>query len=326
MPVAGSRHRAPAPRSNLSQDNGILGAVPDLEVDVTSDTPVYRQIVEQVQSLVDDGGLPTGQRLPTVRRLADSLGVNRNTVSRAYATLRELGVLETRAGGGTAVATRPPPRRDAGRCDLAAAVRDAVRSGLSPDEVRDLAFDLARRAATEVRAVFVECNPERARAFAEELSGRLYAEVRPSLIDELDATTADGDLVVTTFFHLAEVRRWARAAQREVETVAVVVAPHLRTLTRVADLPEGTRVGVRYSTAHQAEQVRDWLQSASVADVVVVPRVGDAPPDLAVLVVPSEDPGLATGAGPGTAVVEFGNVLDEGSIRMVAEAIDRMRA
>ncbi|MFC5143056.1 GntR family transcriptional regulator [Actinomycetospora rhizophila] len=300
--------------------------MPDLSLDATSDTPVYRQIVEQIRSLVDDGGLPAGERLPTVRALADSLGVNRNTVSKAYATLRELGVLETRAGGGTAVATRPPHRPDAPdpRRDLADAVRAAVRSGLSPDEVRDLAFTLARRSATPVQVVFAECNTERAQAFAKELTERLHAEVRPGLIDELDTVTADGDLVVTTFFHLAEVRRWAHRARRDVETVAVVVAPHIRTLARVADLPEGSRVGVRYSTHHQAEQVRDWFRAAGLADVVVVPHDEDVPPDLAVLVVPSEDPGLGTGAGPDTTVVEFGNVLDEGSIRMVGEVMDEM--
>ncbi|GAA4910555.1 GntR family transcriptional regulator [Actinomycetospora succinea] len=299
--------------------------MPDLSLDATSDTPVYRQIVEQIRSLVDGGGLPAGERLPTVRRLADSLGVNRNTVSRAYATLRELGVLETRAGGGTAVAQQPPqPARRPRATDLADAVRAAVRTGLSPEEVRDLAFDLARRAATEVRAVFVECNPERAEAFAKELSRRLHTEVRPSLIDELDATTADRDLVVTTFFHLAEVRRWAHLAQRDVETVAVVVAPHVRTLARVADLPAGARVGVRYSTAHQAEQVRDWLRSAGLADVVVVPHDEEVPADLTVLVVPSEDPALGRGAAEDTTVVEFGNVLDEGSIRMVGEVMEEM--
>ncbi|MEJ2885151.1 GntR family transcriptional regulator [Actinomycetospora aeridis] len=301
--------------------------MPDLSLDATSDTPVYRQIVEQIRSLVEGGGLPAGERLPTVRRLADSLGVNRNTVSRAYATLRELGVLETRAGGGTAVATRPPLRTDEldDHHDLAAAVRHAVRSGLTPEEVRDLAHDLARRATTEVRALFVECNEERARAFAEELSRRLDTDVRPALITELDEASADRDLVVTTFFHLAEVRRWAHLAPREVATVAVVVAPHVRTLARVADLPPAARVGVRYSTAHQAEQVRDWFLAAGLADVVVVPHDGPVPPELAVLVVPSEDPGLAGGAGPDTTVVEFGNVLDEGSIRMVGEVMAEMR-
>ncbi|GAA4897525.1 GntR family transcriptional regulator [Actinomycetospora straminea] len=300
--------------------------MPDLDLDTTSGTPVYRQIVEQIRSLVEDGGLPAGERLPTVRRLADSLGVNRNTVSRAYATLRELGVVETRAGGGTAV-TAPAPR-PAHAPDppgtLVDGVRDAVRSGLSPDQVRDLAFVLAQRVATEVSTVFVECNHERAQAFAKELGDRLHTEVRPSLIDELDTATADGDLVVTTFFHLAEVRRWAQHARRDVETVAVVVAPHVRTLARVADLPAGARVGVRYSTPHQAEQVRDWFRTAGLADVVVVPHDGDVPADLAVLVVPSEDPGLAAGAAPGTEVVEFGNVLDEGSIRMVGEVRDRI--
>ncbi len=63
----------------------------ELSVDSASATPVYRQIVEQIRYLVEGGGLRPGDRLPPVRQLADNLGVNRNTVAKAYAMLRELG-------------------------------------------------------------------------------------------------------------------------------------------------------------------------------------------------------------------------------------------
>jgi DNA-binding transcriptional regulator YhcF (GntR family) len=298
----------------------------DLTVDSKSATPVYRQIVEQVRYLVEGGGLGPGERLPPVRQLADNLGVNRNTVAKAYATLRELGLIETRGASGTTVAAPVAPRPQASvEAALRDAVRAAVRAGMSPEQVRDTAFALARQVGAAVRAVFVECNEERASAFAKELSARLDFDVRPSLLTELDATTAEADLVVTTFFHLAEVRRWAHTAARDVDTVAVVVAPHIRTLMKVADLPDGARVGVRYSTAHQSEQVRDWLATAGGAQVVIVDQ-DTVPADLALLVVPSEEPALGAGAGPGTEVVEFGNVLDEGSIRMVATVLDEIRA
>jgi GntR family transcriptional regulator len=307
----------------------------ELTVDATSPIPVYRQIVEQVRFLVEGGGLRPGERLPPVRRLADNLGVNRNTVAKAYATLRALGLIETRGASGTTVAAAvgPPAQADSSvdssvdsDAALRAAVRAAVRRGRTPEQVRDAAFALARAAAAEVRAVFVECNEERALAFAKELSGRLGIDVRPSLLTELDDAAADADLVVTTFFHLAEVQRWARTARREVDTIAIVVAPHIRTLVRVAELPAGARVGVRYSTPHQSKQVRDWLAAAGPAEVVVVAAETAVPPDLAVLVVPSEDPALGRGAGPGTEVLEFGNVLDEGSVRMVETALDEIRA
>ncbi len=286
-----------------------------LTLDAESATPVYRQIVEQIRFAIEGGVLRQGERLPPVRQVADSLGVNRNTVAKAYATLREQGLIATNGASGTTI-TAPPVVRGP---SLAEAVHEALRKGLSPEEIRDAAYALAQGRSG---AVFVECNVERATAFAEELSQRLGADVRPRLITELDEG-AEG-LLVTTFFHLAEVRRWAQQAQRDVDIVAVVVAPHLRTLAKVAEQPPQSRIGVRYSTPHQAEQVRDWLAEASPAQVCVIGE--EVPDDLALLIVPSENPALAEGAGPGTEVVEFGNVLDEGSIRMVAEAMDERRA
>lgn len=299
----------------------------DLVVDADSATPVYRQIVEQVRYLIEGGGLSPGERLPPVRRLADNLGVNRNTVAKAYTALRELGLIETRGASGTTVAVPPPPAGTG--TPVQAALRDAVhaavRAGMTPEQVRDTAFALAQQAGAAVRVVFVECNEERASAFAQELSARLHTDVRPSLLTGLDSSTVDAGLVVTTFFHLAEVRRWARTARRDVETVAVVVAPHIRTLMAVAELPAGSRVGVRYSTAHQSEQVRDWLATAGAAGVVTVAPDAEVPAGLAMLVVPSEDPALGDGVAPGTEVVAFGNVLDEGSIRMVGTVLDEIR-
>jgi GntR family transcriptional regulator len=295
-----------------------------LSVDSNSAVPVYRQIVEQIRFLAESGGLPAGERLPPVRQLADNLGVNRNTVVKAYARLRELGLIETRGASGTVIATPPAPMTPAPT--LRDAVLAALHGGMTPEQVRDAAYAIARQGSGEVRAVFVECNEERAQAFSKELSDRLHIGVRPRLLTELDAVTADVDLVITTFFHLAKVREWARAGQREVETVAIVVAPHIRTLMKVAGLPAGARVGVRYSTGHQSEQVRDWLATAGSATVTIVPPDAAVPADLAMLVVPTEDPDLGEGAGPGTEVVEFGNVLDEGSIQMVATVVDEIRA
>jgi GntR family transcriptional regulator len=296
-----------------------------LSVDSTSAVPVYRQIVGQIRFLAESGGLRPGERLPPVRQLADNLGVNRNTVVKAYATLRELGVIETRGASGTVIAT-PPPVPAPQAPTLRDAVLAALHGGMTPEQVRDAAYAIARQSTSEVRTVFVECNEERAQAFSKELSARLHVNVRPSLLTELDTVTADVDLVITTFFHLAAVRRWAQAGQRGTETVAIVVAPHIRTLMKVAELPASARVGVRYSTGHQSEQVRDWLASAASATVVIVPSGTPVPADLSMLVVPTEDPDLGEGAGPDTEVVEFGNVLDEGSVQMVATVLDEIRA
>jgi DNA-binding transcriptional regulator YhcF (GntR family) len=74
-----------------------------LTLDPSSTTPPYQQIRAQIAAHVDGGELQPGDRLPTVRRLADDLGVAANTVARAYRELEQAGVIETRGRGGSFV-------------------------------------------------------------------------------------------------------------------------------------------------------------------------------------------------------------------------------
>lgn len=70
----------------------------------TAPTPIYRQIVEQVQRLVASGQLSTGAELPSVRALALLHAINPMTVSKAYSLLEAQGLLERRRGVGMVVA------------------------------------------------------------------------------------------------------------------------------------------------------------------------------------------------------------------------------
>lgn len=68
---------------------------------------LYERIAAEILRRVAAGELQPGDRLPPIRQAAGEWGVNLNTVARAYATLAERGILETRAGGGTVVARAP---------------------------------------------------------------------------------------------------------------------------------------------------------------------------------------------------------------------------
>ena len=74
-----------------------------IDLDTTSSTPPYEQIRTQVTEQVGSGALQPGDRLPTVRRLAEDLGVATNTVARAYRELEQSGVIETRGRAGSFV-------------------------------------------------------------------------------------------------------------------------------------------------------------------------------------------------------------------------------
>jgi GntR family transcriptional regulator len=74
-----------------------------LEIDHTLQEPFYLQIAEQIQAQIVSGEVVPGQRLPTVRSLGEELGVNFNTVARAYRYLERLGWIVARQGRGAFV-------------------------------------------------------------------------------------------------------------------------------------------------------------------------------------------------------------------------------
>ena len=76
-----------------------------LQVDPHSGVPVYRQMMEQVKYYVAAGTLKPGAQLPSVRDLAQALGVNPTTVVKAWTELEHEGVLELKHGKGAFIAS-----------------------------------------------------------------------------------------------------------------------------------------------------------------------------------------------------------------------------
>ncbi len=84
-----------------------------LTIDAGSSTPPFEQLRTQLLAQISAGELPAGARLPTVRRLADDLGLAPNTVARAYRELERIGAIETRGRHGSYVPLSGDPRTNA---------------------------------------------------------------------------------------------------------------------------------------------------------------------------------------------------------------------
>ncbi|WP_127126343.1 GntR family transcriptional regulator [Georgenia sp. SYP-B2076] len=76
-----------------------------LTLDPDDPTPPYEQLRRQLADLITAGQLGPGDRLPPLRQLAGDLGVAVGTVARTYRELEQEGLLTSRRGGGTRVAT-----------------------------------------------------------------------------------------------------------------------------------------------------------------------------------------------------------------------------
>jgi len=86
-----------------------IGMFPKLELNAESEVPLYRQLYERIRELVGSGALQRGERLPATRELAGALGLNRTTVSAAYALLESEGLVQGHVGRGSFVLAEPRP-------------------------------------------------------------------------------------------------------------------------------------------------------------------------------------------------------------------------
>ena len=77
-----------------------------LVLDAGSPVPPYEQVRSALAERITQGAMPAGTRLPTVRGLADELGLAARTVARAYRELEQAGLVETHGRGGTLVSAR----------------------------------------------------------------------------------------------------------------------------------------------------------------------------------------------------------------------------
>src|SRR5690242_8022336 len=78
----------------------------DVSLNPTSDVPLYRQLADTVSGMISRGFMKPGDRLPATRELAGQLGLNRTTVSAAYALLEQSGLIQGHVGRGSFVAKR----------------------------------------------------------------------------------------------------------------------------------------------------------------------------------------------------------------------------
>ena len=98
-----------------------------IQINFKSGKPVYLQVVDQVKAAAASGAVRSGEPLPSIRPLAESIRVNRNTVAKAYAELESQGVIETLAGKGSFIsAGNSPFKKDVRRDMLTQEIDEAV--------------------------------------------------------------------------------------------------------------------------------------------------------------------------------------------------------
>jgi GntR family transcriptional regulator len=251
-----------------------------LRVDERSPIPIRRQLTEQLKHLIESGGVPRNQALPSIRELAGFLGINPNTVARVIEDLKRSGHVKARRGSGVFVApdlpVRPSSRLRAPF--LKDVVIQAAALGMTADDlaVGVLSLTGVRPAAVkgEVEILLVECSPPELEFFARELEAHLPVRVHRVHLADLATTVGRRTpsrrwgAAVTSFFHLPEVERLLHGT--EVPVIALLAEVHLETLHRLAQLPPGTRVGVASPEPETTHNLAHSIANAGLPNIVLV--------------------------------------------------------
>jgi len=117
----------------VSVQYGMLGLMEFTpKLDPQAETPLYRQLFEQIAGQIRSGHLTRGERLPATRELAGLLGLNRTTVSAAYEMLETEGLLSGQVGRGSFV-TGGPARAGRG-VDWSALLERSETPALAPSQ------------------------------------------------------------------------------------------------------------------------------------------------------------------------------------------------
>jgi len=108
--------------------------------DFESKTPIYQQLRDQVVVGIAEGKLSPGEKLPTIRALADESGINMMTVSKAYQMLNNEGYIVTDRRKGTIISNKAKesPVKEETLKELRVIISELQLTGLSLDEVLTL--------------------------------------------------------------------------------------------------------------------------------------------------------------------------------------------
>lgn len=195
-----------------------------LTLDRSLPVPLGTQLRGLIEYGIACGELVAGERLPSVRELAEALRVAPMTVSQVYRDLKAAGLIEARAGSGTFVAQAagtgtalPDPRLGAFHRRLDAVLEDGLALGLGAGEIAGLVgarlqrLGRGARPARRHRLVLVGIFEAATAAYAEAVARHLGVVVEPTTVDALGADPAlrshvgSADLVLTLAYRRREV-------------------------------------------------------------------------------------------------------------------------
>lgn len=262
----------------------------NITINKNIDTPIYKQIIEQITIMVSEGTLKPGDRLPTERELAERKNLARGTINKAYVELERNRVLETVQGRGTFVSREQDVLKD-GRKENAVRVIDDAVANLKDLEFtnREISALLSiRLAKTEknfekVRIAAVDCNPEALSIFNRQLSYISNMDFSKFLLDDISTYNhprdifEEFDIILTTSTHYSKLCGMLPKLKDRIMQAAV--SPDRQTIIDLAVVPADATIGILCTSVRFLGIITDTLKSFEIGGNNICHLLGEEASD-----------------------------------------------
>lgn len=319
----------------------------DINIDRKNGIPIYIQVKNQIMSLIKNGELKIGTKMPTERELAQNLDTSRNTISSAYNLLEQEGVLISYQGRGTFVAEEAGSWKQHNIKDkllkiIDIALEEALEMGLDTKEFLAIVQDRIREKEELIKgvnAIFIECNIEQANVFARELSQAANLNVVPMVVSDLkdrdekvQNLLENAQVIIATFNHVNEIKELIADLDKDVFGVAI--NPSLETIVKIARYPRNTKFGLVCISNEFRFKIENALKSAGLEGLDINATISRNTEDVGKIVNMSDvlivSPGrrreIETLTEGKKEVIRFDYNLDQDSVKAIISKIIEIKS
>jgi DNA-binding transcriptional regulator YhcF (GntR family) len=194
-------------------------------IDKSNKMPLYLQLKDLVKYYISTGAVQDGQQFPGVNALARELGINFETVRKAYKEIEKEGLITMQRGKGTVVSLHgasvqkvsPEISPELKPVDeMKGVIKKLLHAGMDSGEIKEIvrkAFEKISKERSLQTVVFTECSLHQVREISKLLKSYLNLNVKPVLLKNLrrevqKVIEGEEELagIITTGFHLHDVR------------------------------------------------------------------------------------------------------------------------
>jgi GntR family transcriptional regulator len=189
----------------------VLSASVNITVNIDSPVPLRDQLVEQIGLQIASGILQGNDKLPSIRAMAQKLGIHHGIINSAYNQLAEIGLLRIRHGSGVRVVPKIGLGQNDENTDLYSLfirfIEQASRLGYSHKEIEHCYQQFARRDPIK-KIIMIDRNPDFHLVVLSELSPYFQLPIFAHTVDEVkaDQTLLKDALVITSLYHFLAVQ------------------------------------------------------------------------------------------------------------------------